>query len=70
VQVSLARSFLPSLMAIGARTDGGLGLADCRVRGMVALGSARVSRVLFLERAQLGTEGWARRAMDRGPCWR
>ncbi|MDQ0960333.1 hypothetical protein QFZ66_004211 [Streptomyces sp. B4I13] len=56
VQVDLARSFLPGLMAIGAEFGGGLGLAECHVSGMVALGSARVSRVLSLERAQLGTE--------------
>ncbi|MEU6337606.1 membrane-associated oxidoreductase [Streptomyces cellulosae] len=55
-QVDLARSCLPGLRATGAEFGGGLGLTECRVSGIVTLRSARVSRVLSLERAQLGTQ--------------
>ncbi|MER7734829.1 membrane-associated oxidoreductase [Streptomyces erythrochromogenes] len=56
VQVNLARSVLPGLVAAGAQFDGSLDLSACRVSGMVALSAARVSKVLSLNQAHLGTE--------------
>ncbi|MEV7726839.1 membrane-associated oxidoreductase [Streptomyces sp. NPDC087917] len=51
-QLDLSGSVLPGLTAGTLRVEGVLRLTDCRVRGPVRLGGARISGALFMERAQ------------------
>ncbi|MFE1770735.1 membrane-associated oxidoreductase [Streptomyces sp. NPDC059008] len=51
-QLNLSRSVLPGLASGTLRVEGVLRMTDCRVRGPVRLGGARISGALFMERAQ------------------
>ncbi|MFP3990591.1 membrane-associated oxidoreductase [Streptomyces sp. E11-3] len=53
-QLNLSKSVLPALDAGSIRVDGVLRITDCRIRGAVRLGGARISGAFFCDRAQLG----------------
>ncbi|MER5755500.1 membrane-associated oxidoreductase [Streptomyces sp. NPDC002088] len=52
-QLNLSGSVLPGLVAATLRVDGVLRMTDCRLRGPVRLGGARISGALFMDRAQV-----------------
>jgi hypothetical protein len=51
-QLNLSDSVLPGLTSATLRVDGVLRMTDCRVRGPVRLGGARISGAVFMERAE------------------
>ncbi|MCQ6553654.1 membrane-associated oxidoreductase [Streptomyces sp. C10-9-1] len=52
-QLDLSRSVLPGLTSATLRVEGKLRMTECRVRGPVRLGGARIAGALFMERAHL-----------------
>ncbi|MGH3392508.1 MAG: hypothetical protein ACRDOO_26870 [Actinomadura sp.] len=52
-QLNLSESYLPGLDAATIRIGGVLRITDCRVRGSIQLGGAKIDGAFFLDRAHL-----------------